>query len=124
MIFIGGVDAKQSEIGEFDSVHCPHCQQNHPMSLYKSYYFFHFFFLPLFKWSTKYIITCHGCHSLMGLSSEKGKALERGRTHDVDPADLTMVAPGRTKPVPCPNCRGDVDADFQFCPHCGERVSP
>jgi len=122
MIFIGGVDAKQSEIGQFDSVLCPHCQEKYPMTLYKTYYFFHVFFLPIFKWNLKYLLTCHGCHAILVLASEKGKALEKGYVHDVDIADLTVLEAGEAKPSRCESCQCEVDAGFKFCPHCGVEV--
>ena len=122
MIFIGGIDAKQAEIGQFHKVLCPSCKESHPMTLYKNYYFFHFFFLPLFKWNVKYAATCHGCHALMDVTSEKGKALEKGQIYDIDTADLTLLEAGHKKPSLCWNCHREVESGFKFCPHCGETI--
>jgi len=121
MLFIGGIDSKQAEVGQFDAVECPHCGEKHAMTLYKNYYFFHFFFLPLFKWSVKYLVTCHGCHAILALSEDKGKALEKGTVHDIAPADLAVVEEGTAKASLCLNCHREVDPHFTYCPHCGEK---
>ncbi|MCL1950063.1 MAG: zinc ribbon domain-containing protein [Turicibacter sp.] len=122
MLFIGGIDAQQQEIGQFDSVRCLHCGENHAMDLVKTFYYFHFFFLPLFKWNVKYLVTCGGCQAVMAVPSDVGKDLENGKSHDIDPADLTILQEGHAKRSHCSNCSHEVSSEYAYCPHCGEKM--
>ena len=51
MFFIGvfGIDNKEKEIKILNNFCCKNCNESSETKLIKTYSFFHFFFLPLFK---------------------------------------------------------------------------
>ena len=54
MFFIGifGIDKKNEEIKALHDTECRECS-GHSCTLYREYYRFHFFFIPLITWGRK-----------------------------------------------------------------------
>ena len=123
MFFIGGIDAKQKEVGHFLSVSCPHCKESHPMTLHKSYFRLHVFFLTLWKWHFSYGVTCHNCYALAKVSSEKGMRLEREEESDLNLSEMEIFLPGKELFRKCLKCSANVTTDYKFCPACGEKLA-
>ena len=71
MFFIGvfGIDNKEKEIKILNNFCCKNCNESSEAKLIKTYSFFHFFFLPLFKWNEKYYVICNGCNSIFNISA-------------------------------------------------------
>lgn len=121
MFFIGifGVESKSKEIKEFNNIICKECGRYGAYKLIKKYSFFHFFFIPIFRWGQEYLLLSRCCNSLFAISKEKGKRLEAGEDLEIDFSDLTLkYNGGGTRISTCPNCRNQVDLSFEFCPHC------
>ena len=93
MFFIGifGIDNKFKEIKVLNSFSCKNCNISNGASLVKYYTFFHFFFIPIFKWNEEYYVICNGCNSSFSIPKEKGKAIERGEDIEISYWDLKEV---------------------------------
>ena len=72
MFFIGifGIDKKNEELRALYDTECGECSGK-SCTLYKEYYRFHFFFIPLFTWGRKYRIVCESCGSVYSVQEEK-----------------------------------------------------
>ena len=90
MFFIGifGIDNKFKEIKVLNNFSCKNCNISNGASLVKYYTFFHFFFIPIFKWNEEYYVICNGCNSSFSIPKEKGKAIERGEDIEISYWDL------------------------------------
>ena len=84
MFFIGifGIETKDQEIGPLTPISCKGCQQTVPMTLFKHFYVFHFFFIPLIKWKTTYYVVCSNCQTIAIIDKEKGQDIEAGRSEE------------------------------------------
>lgn len=128
MFFIGifGVENKNKEIKILDNISCKICKGTVTGKLIKNYNFFHFFFIPLFKWNETYYVKCTGCKSLYTISKDKGKAIENGENIEITYWDLQEVniqynSNDYFRENICLRCGREIDSNFTYCPHCGER---
>ena len=127
MFFIGifGVENKQKEIKILNDIQCRNCDKGSGGKLIKTFSFFHFFFIPLFRWNEKYYIICNGCNSAYEIPKDKGKRIEKGENIDVSYWDLKPVETvhgnyfGGNR---CRHCGKVVEAGFEYCPYCGEKL--
>ncbi len=121
MFFIGifGIESKEKTIGEINDFSCRNCRHNHA-EIIKSYHFFHFFFIPVFKWKEEYYCICHQCKSIYGIPKEKGKAFERGEA-EISYWDLKAIQIN-SLPYICPSCGRNIEEKFDYCPYCGEML--
>jgi RNA polymerase subunit RPABC4/transcription elongation factor Spt4 len=129
MFFIGifGIESKEKEITIIDNINCNRCKSTVKGHLIKSYDFFHFFFIPIFKWNEKYYLVCENCNEVYGVKKEKGKAIESGENinitywdlYDLDQKQYGSNVYGKTI---CSNCKNEVDGNFKFCPYCGTKI--
>lgn len=129
MFFIGifGIENKDKEIEVLNNLSCKICNKTFSGRLIKNFNFFHFFFIPLFKWNEKYYVVCDQCRSIFSISKEKGKAIENGEQVKITYWDLQEVSNGNhgynyNKETICSNCGRKVDPSFQFCPYCGTKI--
>ena len=126
MFFIGifGIDNKIKEIKNLTNFSCKSCNISNGAKLIKSYTFFHFFFIPLFKWNEEYYVICNGCKSSFSISKEKGKEIERGEDVEVTYWDLKEVNNSYENYYirKCPKCNRELENDFEYCPYCGEKL--
>ena len=120
MFFIGvfGIDNKEKEIKILNNFCCKNCNESSEAKLIKTYSFFHFFFLPLFKWNEKYYVICNGCNSIFNIDKEKGKAIERGEKLEISYWDLKEVNNSYENYYirKCPKCNRELENDFEYCP--------
>ncbi len=123
MFFIGifGVEHKQKKVKDIKSFICKECKLEDSGQLIKSYRYFHFFFIPLFKWNERYYITCSKCSSISEISKEKGKKIEKGETEDITYWDIKDVHVANKREI-CSVCMNEVENKFTYCPHCGNRL--
>ena len=122
MIFIGGINDKRVGLGQLRSVMCKHCRQTHTMDLFKSYYFFHFFFLPLWKWKLNYDVKCEGCQTIMRIPNHLGKTWEQGEDLKLTLWDLEIIKEGASLEQQCKHYHEMLPLTYQYCPHCGKKV--
>lgn len=129
MFFIGifGIENKDKEIKNLNNIGCRICNKTISGRLVKNFDFFHFFFIPLFKWSEKYYVVCNECKSVYIIPSDKGKAIERGEKIEVTYWDLQEIKTqyydeNYYNGNKCANCRGKLDGNFKYCPHCGVKI--
>ena len=127
MFFIGifGIDNKIKEIKHLTNFSCKNCNILNGAKLIKSYTFFHFFFIPLFKWSEEYYVICNGCNFSFSIPKDKGKAIERGEDVEITYWDLKEVNNnyGSYYTVKrCSRCNREVENNFEYCPYCGEKI--
>lgn len=124
MFFIGifGVEDKQKIIKSLGEVKCKNCNINN-IKLIKSYRFFHFFFLPLFRWNERYYAICESCGMIYDIPKEKGLAVEREENIDITYWDLRANEDISYEVYNiCESCRNKVNNSYQYCPHCGHKM--
>lgn len=127
MFFIGifGVDNKEKEIKILNNIVCKNCNISNGGKLIKTFTYFHFSFIPIFKWNEKYYVICSGCNSIFSISNEKGKAIEKGENIEITYWDLNEVNDNYSNYYAiqrCPKCNREVDRTFEYCPYCGEKI--
>lgn len=128
MFFIGvfGVDNKEKEVKIINNLTCKNCSISTKGRLMKSFTFFHFFFIPLFKWNENYYVICDGCNSIYSISREKGKAIESGECLEITYWDLNEVnnrGENYYSIKRCSKCNKQLDTSFEYCPYCGEKLN-
>lgn len=130
MFFIGifGIENKDKEIKIINNITCKRCNKTIRGKLMKNYDFFHFFFIPLFKWNESYYIVCNECNSVYTISKDKGKAIENGDNIEISYWDLQEVNNeynnnGYYERNRCQNCGEEVESTFKYCPNCGSKIN-
>lgn len=129
MFFIGifGIENKEKEIKVINNITCKSCNRLSMARVIKHYEFFHFFFIPIFKWNEKYYVECGSCKKIFSISKEKGKMIERGENIDITYWDLHEVnnAYGYDYNISnvCKSCGKIVDSEYKYCPYCGHEIN-
>ncbi|HEY8350880.1 MAG TPA: zinc ribbon domain-containing protein [Clostridiales bacterium] len=123
MFFIGvfGIQDKDRYIGAYNNIVCPACGKLARYEIHKTYRYFHVFFIPTFRWNTRYIARTSCCGSIYELDPAVGREFEKNPGTEIRPDDLRRIEnhmPFRY----CPNCRIDVPAEFSYCPYCGGKL--
>ena len=123
MFFIGifGIENKEKEIKIINNLTCKSCNRLTIVRVIKQYEFFHFFFIPIFKWNEKYYVECGSCKQIFSISKEKGKMIERGENIELTYWDLNEInnSYGYNINNICNNCGKVVDSQYRYCPYCG-----
>ena len=90
MFFIGifGINTKEEEIKTENSIICPICEAYGRYEIIKRYTYFHFFFIPLWRWNRQYFIKTRCCNRICKLDTEIGIRLERGESISIGKEDL------------------------------------
>ena len=125
MFFIGifGVEMKEKEIRDIQNIICKACGAMTSFRLFKTYSYFHIFFIPLFKWNIKYYVISRCCNTMFEIPKEIGEALEGGRNTPLNDEDMKPVySEEKGNYVICPECKRPVDNNFSYCPYCGARL--
>jgi hypothetical protein len=126
MFFFGifGVNTKTKDIKDLNNVTCSRCGRFGVYRLVKEFSYFHFFFIPLYKWGQKYFLVSRCCKSVFSVSAEKGIRLEQGIDFSLEDHDLQyMFGEEKHDLDQCPNCDRQLDRSFEFCPYCGKHIS-
>lgn len=120
MFFIGifGIEDDAKELGAIRNIVCPACGRYATAVLYCHYSFFHFFFIPLFKWNKTYFIKLNCCGALY--TCDKDTADEILRTGEADFGK--WQARENSGGGHCPYCGGRLAGGFSFCPYCGKKL--
>ena len=114
--FIGifGIQDKQRIIKDFNNVLCA-CGRLSSAELIEEYTYFHFFFLPIFKWNRRYYVRFRCCNRIFKVPEDYVSDLKDGS--DIDVGRLEEM--GRVDEYICPNCGAYVEKSFSYCPYCG-----
>ena len=126
MFFIGifGIESKEKLIKILNSFSCKDCNATTYGKLIKTFTFFHFFFIPIFKWNEKYYVKCDRCGAVYEIPAEKGKAIEKGEDLEITYWDLKSVKKGMYADKDrCPKCNHVLEGEFKYCPYCGEELN-
>ena len=123
MFFIGifGIDHREEIKKEFGNVVCPVCGRWSRAKLVYTYSFFHFFFLPLFRYHKRYLVELGCCGELYEADAAYYQELLQGAPLDF--SRLTRIGksgPGDGKY--CPRCGGRCDNSYEYCPFCGTKL--
>lgn len=128
MFFIGifGIENRNKEIKILDSIECRNCSNITKGKLIKNYDFFHFFFIPLFKWNETYYVVCDGCSTVYNICKDKGKDIEKGICNKITYWDLQEEKTNNYEKNDhgnmCVYCGRNVDSSFKYCPYCGGKI--
>ena len=122
MFFIGvfGIEEDVKELGAIRNIVCPACGRYASARLVLQYTFFHFFFIPLFKWNKIYLIRLDCCRALYACDKDTADEVLRTGTVDFDQCKRQTQEPGGERH--CPYCGGRLDGSFVYCPYCGKRL--
>jgi hypothetical protein len=122
MFFIGifGIEDDAKELRVIGNIVCPACGRYTAARLVFSYTFFHFFFIPLFKWNKTYFVQLKCCGALY--ACDKETADEILRTGEIDFEKCRRQSPGSGGGGHCPYCGGRLDGGFIYCPYCGKKL--
>lgn len=123
MFFIGifGIESKEKEIGYAQNIGCKNCSCVN-LQIIKVYDFFHFFFIPLFKWNIRYYAICKNCGSVYNISKENGENFERGNKNAITYWELKDCEVQRDIQKRCENCKRIVEENYEYCPYCGKKM--
>lgn len=122
MFFIGifGIENKSLFIKDIQNKICKSCGAMTSYKLVKSYNFFHFFFIPLFKWNIEYYVISRCCSNVFIIPREIGLRIEKGEEVQLTDDDLKPI--GGAASNTCPGCGQYVAPEFTYCPYCGSKV--
>jgi hypothetical protein len=126
MFFIGifGIEDKEKELREFPNIVCPDCGRLSRAVLILHYTYFHFFFIPTFRWNKRWTVRVRGCGAVYEADADYGKQLETGAALDF--SRLKKVSSGfggfgGAFYATCAHCGSAFDPSFAYCPHCGAK---
>lgn len=124
MFFIGifGTGNKEKEIKVIYNLLCKSCNRSTNGRVIKSYSYFHFFFLPIFKWNEEYYVICEGCNTMFSISKDKGKAIEKGENVELTYWDLQEINKYYEYNNSCKRCGKIVSSEYEYCPYCGNKI--
>ncbi|GAQ25561.1 zinc ribbon domain-containing protein [Tepidanaerobacter syntrophicus] len=119
MFFFGifGIQQKERTIKEFDNVICPECGKLTRAELWESFTYFHFFFIPIFKWNRQYYIKLRCCGAIFMVDPDYAKELKRDGEIDFNRLKKIKIP----KNI-CPNCGSFINPSFAYCPFCGQKL--
>jgi len=122
MFFIGvfGIEDKCKEVRTLSNIVCPACGRYTAGTLYFSYTFFHFFFIPLFKWNKTYFVRLHCCGAVYTCDAQTAKDAQASGRIDFSKCSRQSAEAGGAQS--CPNCGARVAPGFSYCPYCGHRL--
>lgn len=126
MFFIGifGIEEKHKEIRSIQNMVCKDCERMTTYELIEAYNFFHFFFVPIFKWNYRYYLKCRSCTTVFQIPKELGEALKMGENPQINNEDLNHIFKEESSisVTSCNNCGMEIECKFQYCPHCGHKL--
>lgn len=122
MIFIGGISMGQKMLDFIQTMICKSCGRYTGISVYMTYTYFSFFFIPLFKWGKKYYAVTSCCNTVYAIPDVLGRAIERGETVTLTEDDLTPTGEAMERDRRCPNCGYPLQGGYTYCPGCGRKL--
>lgn len=124
MFFVGifGVNSKEEHLKDIGSVVCKSCGKLTTYKLYKTYSYFHIFFIKLFKFNEEYFVVSRCCNKIYQVSKEIGFKLETGEINEINDSDLIEINNPYSNQM-CPNCNNYINPNFSYCPYCGSKLN-
>lgn len=122
MFFVGifGIQDKTKEIHTEQNIVCPICDSFDSYQVLQTYTYFHFFFIPLWRWNYRYFLKTRCCNRVCQLEQEVGTRIEQGEQVVVQDSDLSCS--GNSGLSTCPQCGGKQEAGYNYCPQCGSSL--
>jgi len=123
MFFIGifGTNKAKKPLGTQTNTICPACGSLTRLEIFKTYSYFHIFFIPVFKWNVSYYVRPACCGSVFELVLEIGQKYEKG--YDVEIKQENLRPTNQNTPFKtCFNCGASFESTYSFCPYCGNRL--
>lgn len=119
MFFVGifGIQSKERSVKEYDNIVCPDCNRLSRAELFESYTYFHFFFIPIFKWNKKYFVKLRCCGNVYIVDQQYISELKNS-----DDIDFTKLNKYQRAGNLCYNCGKLSNPGFSYCPYCGEKL--
>lgn len=117
MFFVGvfGIGSKNKNLGAV-KFKCTGCI-NESFSLIELSKTFDLFFIPIFKFSKKYLIVCNSCKSMYEVKQTSlDKILNSKVIQYEDIKEIILEA------NICPYCNTHTTKEFSFCPKCGKAL--
>ena len=88
MIFIATISTAQKNF-DFRQTHiCKNCGRYAALSVFMTYSYFSFFFIPLFRWNKQYFAVSNCCNAQFSIPAHLGKQIEKGISVTLTPDDL------------------------------------
>ncbi|HHT41860.1 MAG TPA: zinc ribbon domain-containing protein [Firmicutes bacterium] len=121
MFFIGvfGVQDKSETIKTEQAVTCPVCGAYDRFEVIRVFRYFHFFFIPLWKWNKRFFVRTRCCQRLCALDDEVGRRIEEGQQVVITSEHVHCGEPVQAA---CSHCGAQLHSSFSYCPYCGNRI--
>jgi len=123
MFFFGvfGIQDKEKYIGAYNNIICPSCGSLARYEVYKTYRYFHMFFIPVFRWNVRYMVKTSCCGRLYELEPYTGSEFEKNPYTEIRAENLKPVS-GYMPYKYCISCRVNVPPEYNYCPYCGGKL--
>jgi hypothetical protein len=123
MFFIGvfGINEAQKPLGTYNNAICNSCGSYTRYEIYKTYSYFHIFFIPTFRWNIRYYVRAACCGSLFELAHEIGTSYDRGHNSEIRNEHLRPINQRLPYSV-CKVCGARFETAYNFCPNCGRKI--
>ncbi len=122
MFFIIGISSGVKQLTFLQTIVCPKCDHFGRLTIFMTYTYFSFFFIPLFKWGKKYYAKTSCCNAVYSIAPELGKSIEKGETITLSQEDLHFAETEAHFGRECPLCGYPVSDSFEYCPKCGRKL--
>lgn len=124
MFFIMGISDGQSQLPFRQTVTCSVCGKFSAMTVWMTYTYFMFFFIPLFKWNKHYYVRMECCGASCEISPELGRDIKSGKVTVLDASKLRFHHSSQGYRIRrCMNCGFETMENFSFCPKCGKPLN-
>ena len=80
MIFIGGIAQGRKQFDFIQTMICSKCGRYSSVSVFMTYTYFSFFFIPLFKWNRQYFAVSNCCSTVFSIPNALGEAIAGGES--------------------------------------------
>lgn len=121
MFFILGINHKEEQLKYDQVVVCDNCGRYGHMTVWVTYSYLMFFFIPVFNWGHRYFVRMGCCGAYCEIDKELGENVASGKVTNIPPENLPFREMAN-KLHRCPLCGYSTEEDFQFCPKCGTRL--
>lgn len=124
MFFVGifGINSKEEHLKDISSKICKNCGMLTTYKLYKTYSYFHIFFIKLFKFNEEYFVISRCCSKIYQIPKHIGFKLETGEINEINDSDMIEIKNPYTNEI-CPNCNNYINPNFSYCPYCGTKLN-
>ena len=119
MFIIWGTKVINKKLDFVQEVLCNHCGRRGIIEVYKQSTAFTLFYIPTFRWGTKYLARMSCCGFVIELDKDLGKQIEKG---EIQQLSKFLFPEGQHVHV-CANCGNEYKGDGKFCPECGNEFS-